>query len=199
MSISLSALEGHIQPGKPAGGRKPAISIQEIEGLGLTQLAFFADQDPAMARWLKDRLKAGLPGPGAVAALRTGWVLRPEPGKIWLLGKKGQMALRAGQPAEFYPLDLSHSRSWLFIQGEKSVELLRRCVAIDLSDRGLASPGFAATGFHHVPVHLLKLPEGWLLGLPRSYALSLYELLCQTARPFGLQINPTCSWSMVKK
>lgn len=193
-----SPLAGHCQPGfygvASKGRAKAGICLQEICGLDLAQLAWFAGQQADFEVWLKKNLSASLPGPGQSVRLAKranrqaggGWLLRPEPRKLWLLGLSGPL-LPLAKMADYHGLDLGHGRCWLRLAGPSCVDVLRRMAALDFSEAAFAPGQFAATAFDQVPVHLLRLEEGWLIGLPRSYALSCTQLIQETSLQFGLQ------------
>jgi sarcosine oxidase gamma subunit len=46
----------------------------------------------------------------------------------------------------------------------------------------------AATAFHHVGVTLWRSEAGYELFLPRGFALSLWELLYESAQQFGVEV-----------
>lgn len=195
-----SPLAGDCKPGfygvaaKGRGKAKAGIRLQEISGLDLVQLAWFAGQQADFEVWLKKNLSASLPGAGQTVRLAKkanrqaagGWLLRPEPGKLWLLGLAGPL-LTPAKIAEYCGLDVTHGRCWLWLSGPNSADVMRRLAALDFSDRAFPPGHFAGTAFDQVPVHLLRLEEGWLIGLPRSYALSCTQMIRETSLQFGLQ------------
>ncbi|HAF74482.1 MAG TPA: sarcosine oxidase subunit gamma, partial [Gammaproteobacteria bacterium] len=46
----------------------------------------------------------------------------------------------------------------------------------------------ASAGIHHVGVTLRRSDAGYELFIPRGFAVSLWELLVETAEQFGLEI-----------
>ena len=192
MTKMQSALTGHITPGTygtiKQGGA--GICLQEISEVTLTQLAWFSDQEADFTAWLKTHLSAPLAPPGRSVQINSksasGWLLRPEPGKLWLLALSGPL-LNPARMAEYHGLDLTHGRCWISLSGPNSADVLRRMAALDFSNTAFPPGQFAGTAFDQVPVHLLRLEEGWLIGLPRSYMLSCYEMIRETSLQFGLQ------------
>ena len=200
-----SPLAGHCQPGfygavsKGKAKAKAGVSLQEISGLHLAQLAWFPGQQTDFEVWLKKFLSASLPGPGQTVRLARkagnkpgnelagGWLLRPEPGKLWVLGLSGPL-LNPARMADYHGLDLTHGRCWLRLSGPNSADMLRRMAALDFSEADFPIGQFVGTAFDQVPVHLLRLEAGWLIGLPRSYALSCTQLMRETSLQFGLQV-----------
>ena len=208
-----SPLAGHCQPGfygavsKGKAKAKAGVSLQEISGLHLAQLAWFPGQQTDFEVWLKKFLSASLPGPGQMVRLARkagnkpgnkpsnkpgnelagGWLLRPEPGKLWVLGLSGPL-LNPARMADYHGLDLTHGRCWLRLSGPNSADMLRRMAALDFSEAGFPIGQFVGTAFDQVPAHLLRLEAGWLIGLPRSYALSCTQLMRETSLQFGLQV-----------
>lgn len=90
-------------------------------------------------------------------------------------------------------LDLSHARTVFRIEGTASADLLARLVSIDLDQDAFPTNAFALTGIDAVPVLLHRLPNGGMalcyeIFVPYTWASSLWDLVCQTALPFGYEI-----------
>ncbi|MBT5980063.1 MAG: hypothetical protein HOG65_02320 [Acidiferrobacteraceae bacterium] len=86
-------------------------------------------------------------------------------------------------------LDLSHSRTHIRISGPEASTCLNRFIPIDLRESHFTDGQVASSGFHHVGVTLWRSPTGLDLFVPRGFALSLWEMLLETAEQFGLDIS----------
>jgi heterotetrameric sarcosine oxidase gamma subunit len=86
-------------------------------------------------------------------------------------------------------LDLSHSRTWLRLSGDKAPRLLNHFLPIDLRESAFATGAVASTALHHVGVTLWREAGSYSLLIPRSFALSLWELVTETAQQYGVTVN----------
>ncbi len=179
----VSALHGHDQEWLDGRDAKAAVTFREVTDFRLLQLAAWpatvSDVGAAGA------LALGLPeasGPGRAVISDQGAMLRTEPLKWWLISKDSREFSQVDVQAELgCLLDLSHSKAWLQIGGERAAELLNHFVAIDLRRDRFGPGAVAATSFHHVGVTLWREENAFNLFLPRSYAVSLWELLRDSA------------------
>ena len=112
-------------------------------------------------------------------------ILRIEPLKWWILGSK----IEELSSEEGSILDLSHSRTHLRISGNDSKSLLNRHLPIDLRESSFPLNSVASTAFHHCSVTLWRSKKGYELFLPRAFALSLWEVLLESAAQFGYEIK----------
>ena len=112
-------------------------------------------------------------------------ILRKEPLKWWIIGNTVENL----PSEEGNILDLSHSQTHLRISGEDSVALLNRHLPIDLRETLFPLNSVASTGFHHCSITLWRSINGYELFLPRAFALSLWEILLESAAQFGYEIK----------
>ena len=112
-------------------------------------------------------------------------MLRIEPLKWWIIGSK----IEALSAEEGSILDLSHSRTHLRISGNDSISFLNRNLPIDLRETSFPLNSVASTVFHHCSVTLWRSKKGYELFLPRAFALSLWEVLLETAAQFEYAIK----------
>ena len=70
-----------------------------------------------------------------------------------------------------------------------STTLLNRHLPIDLRENSFPLNSVASTAFHHCSVTLWRSVEGYELFLPRAFALSLWEILVESASQFGYEIK----------
>ena len=112
-------------------------------------------------------------------------MLRVEPLKWWVIGKEiSNLTVEEGSI-----LDLSHSRTQVRISGKDSISLLNRHLPIDLRELSFPINSVASTAFHHANVTLWRSKNGYELFLPRAFALSLWEVLLESAAQFGYEIE----------
>lgn len=112
-------------------------------------------------------------------------LLRVEPLKWWLVG-----AELPDIPAEHGTvLDLSHSRTRLRIHGEQAATLLNRFIPVDLSEQAFPVGRVISSSMHHVGLVVWRNSGGYELFIPRGYAVSVWELLHQSALQFGLEVE----------
>jgi heterotetrameric sarcosine oxidase gamma subunit len=169
----VSALAGHYKTGRFEVDGGCGVTLTEVPDLCLFQ----------MAAW-PDTLKGVAELAAKQAESEQGHALRVEPLKWWLVGCPA-VELTAEQGAT---LDLSHSRTQIRVSGERAVDLLNRHLPLDLREPAFPAGSVAATAFHHVGVTLWRSEAGYELFLPRGFALSLWELLYESAQQFGVEV-----------
>jgi len=114
-------------------------------------------------------------------------LLRIEPLKWWLIG--APVAPDIG-PQQGAVLDLSHARTRLRIAGPRAAEFLNRHLPLDLRAAAFPEGAVASSQLHHVGVTLWRSRRGYELFIPRGYALSVWEVLLQTAAQFDAVTPP---------
>jgi len=114
-------------------------------------------------------------------------LLRIEPLKWWLIG--APLAPDIG-PQQGAVLDLSHARTRLRIAGRRAAEFLNRHLPLDLRAAAFPEDAVASSQLHHVGVTLWRSRRGYELFIPRGYALSVWEVLLQTAAQFDAVTPP---------
>lgn len=182
----VSALAGHYQPGRFGEPGDAGVSLAEISNLVLHQVAAWPDTVAAVGTMAAGMAGADTaPGPGRATAGSNGALLRVEPLKWWLYGAEAE-ALDAQQGAI---LDLSHSRSHLRITGTDARLCLNRLVSLDLRERSFPAGAVGSTVLHHVSITLWRSSDGFELFVPRGFAVSLWEVLFDTAVQFGVEVR----------
>ena len=108
-----------------------------------------------------------------------------EPSKWWLIGSTIDLPENIGTS-----LELSHAFTSIMIKGEKSQNLLSRHLPLDLRLDNFPINSSASSAIHHVSVKLLRLNEKeFKLFIPRGFALSIWEILLESASQFGYEIK----------
>lgn len=186
----VSALAGNYRAGRFGNDADCGVTLREIPDLRLTQIAAWPDTVAHIAARAADCVGlAGDVAPGPCRAV-TGpdgdtALLRVEPLKWWLLGAEAP-ALDADRGVT---LDLSHSRTRVLAAGEQARTLLNRHLPLNLYDDACPVGTVMSTAFHHVGVTLWRSERGFELFLPRGFALSLWELLAESAAQFGYRVG----------
>ena len=201
MANSISALDKIIQTGRFGNlqNGRATITLQDIQGMQLTQLAAFPHQKSAFHAYFTEELQSGLPQAGKISKGKYSlaktkqavcFSARLDPSKVMLISSGAIPRL----PSEFYPLDLSDARTVLKIQGENATTLLARLCAVDLSEAAFPDGSFAMTGMHHVSVSIWRHQNAYLIFLPRSFAASLYHLIFEISEQFGCEVLKSDVW-----
>lgn len=159
----------------------PDVIIAERREVKIMQFSFFVSQIASFKKHLSVFGISDIPdfsqvkkGKGCIAA-------RVEMEKIWLIAD----VMPNERRAKFYPLDLSSARAVVRVQGAKAGDVLARLCAVDFQDK---SRVFIGTAIHHVPVHIHHQDGVFDIYMPRSYAVSLTELLVDISRQYHVQM-----------
>tara|TARA_B000000460_G_scaffold27420_1_gene17367 strand:+ start:410 stop:970 length:561 start_codon:yes stop_codon:yes gene_type:complete len=180
-----SALSGHYQRGNFGKGGEAGVILSEVSGLVLHQLSAWPDTlDQVGFMGAQACVIDKAPGPGRATVGFHGALLRIEPLKWWCYGSQlPELAAEDGTT-----LDLSHSRTHLRVQGQAAQACLNRLVPVDLRPNGCPLNSVMSTAFHHVGITLWHSKDGFELFVPRGFALSLWEVLTDTAAQFGAEV-----------
>lgn len=186
MAERISALAGHVIPGRFGRDGETGVTLREVPNLALVQVAAWPDTLAATGAKVAGAIGVtDAPGPGRSVVGKGCVALRIEPLKFWLLGTD---ALVLGV-ADGAVLDLSHSRTHVRISGPHAATLLNRHLPLDLRDLSFPEGAVASTAFDHVGVTLWRSRDGFELFLPRGFALSLWQTLLLGAAQFGCQVT----------
>jgi heterotetrameric sarcosine oxidase gamma subunit len=185
MAERASALSGHYQRGNFGKSGEAGVILSEVPGLVLHQLSAWPDTLGRVGvmgaeACMIDRA----PSPGRAAVGSGGALLRIEPLKWWCYDSQlPELAAEDGTT-----LDLSHSRTHLRVRGQAAQAFLNRLVSVDLRPDVCPLNSVMSTGVHHVGITLWYSKDGFELFVPRGFALSLWEVLTDTAAQFGVEI-----------
>ena len=179
----VSALDAHYAPLKTPDA---CVTLSEVRNLVLWQLAVWPDTLAGTAGSVAGTLGIdAIPGFGVSATSGNVSMLRIEPCKFWVIGT----VLTELDASDGVIVDLSHSRTHLRITGSKARVVLNSFLPLDLRDRSFPVGAVASTAFHHVGVTLWRTEQGYELLVPRGFAVSLWELLAEASRQYGLAIS----------
>lgn len=193
-----SAFAGRYQPGVHCAGAAPGLSLREITGWGLMQMAAWRGRYSALCERVEQVLGSPPPaGPGRWTAASGLELLTVAPLRLWCLAADGDErldALAASVDADSACVTwLGHSHARVRIGGPAARALLAQEIAIDLDASALDSGAIARTVLHHIPVLLQCRDAGagvFDLYLPRSYAASGWEYLLDLATAHGYELHP---------
>ncbi|WP_027255848.1 sarcosine oxidase subunit gamma [Leisingera aquimarina] len=188
MANPISALQAVRRTGRFSTAATPRVTIEEITDFGLLQFAAWAD---ALAETGAEAARvagcSACPSPGQSVRGVNGTLLRVEPLKWWLVVPAGAKTPAPDLgPETGAVLDLLQSRCWLRISGSLAETVLNHFLPINLGSGAFADGAVATTAFHHTGVTLWRDVQGLNLLMPRSTARSLWDLLSESARQYGL-------------
>ena len=181
-----SAITGKYNIGKYPFDDKIEIILFENYNLIIQQIAAWPDNISSIEKFFSDQLgsKKNLDfNRGEILKKNSLW--RMEPSKWWLLDGTINLPENLGTS-----LELSHAFTSISIEGEKSDILLNRHLPLDLRLDNFPINSSASSAIHHVSVKLFRLSEKeFKLFIPRGFALSMWEILLETASQFGYEIK----------
>ena len=180
-----SALEALYKIGKCSTREKQSLTFKELKSLEIMQIACWPDKLEELNNLLIKKLKIKhIPSfnKGIVFENKSLW--RMEPLKWWLFNKEIEASEQIATT-----LDMSHAFTGIEITGDNSSLFLNRHLPIDLRARNFPDLSSASTAIHHVSVKLFKISSNnYCLYIPRGFALSIWEILLETADQFGYEV-----------
>ena len=181
-----SAIKEKYEIGKYPFEENIHIIFSENDNLVIQQIAAWPDEISSIEKLFSDQLGAQQKidfNRGEIIKNNSLW--RMEPLKWWLIGSTIDFPEDLGTS-----LELSHAFTSIMIDGEKSEILLNRHLPLDLSLENFPINSSASSAIHHVSVKLFRLSEKeFRLFIPRGFALSIWEILLETASQFGYEIK----------
>ena len=180
-----SALETLYKVGKYYTHEKHSLIFKEIKNLESTQIAGWPEKLKELNNLLVKNLNINNTPPfnkGIVFENNSLW--RMEPLKWWLFNRGIEISEEIATT-----LDMSHAFTGIEIKGDSSKLFLNRHVPIDLRNKNFPDLSSASTAIHHVSVKLFKISSNnYCLYIPRGFALSIWEILLETADQFGYEV-----------
>lgn len=158
------------------------------EPCAILQVECWAGSREAFEAAISAQLGGELPAEvGETAHLAGLQAVRIAPRRCWLVGDT--LPVLSLAPEAGCALPLPEGRTRLRLSGRHVLDVLSACVAIDWN-APQAAPGRAVqTGFHRVPVLVLrKAPDACDLLVPRSFARSLTDWISEVAAPYRAHI-----------
>jgi len=180
-----SALDGHYKSGRFGTAGDTGVTLELIRDLNLSQIALWTGTIAEGGVMIGEALGSEpLPGPGRAVEHDGKAALRIEPLKWWLLDINSPQ-LEAEQGAT---LDIAHSRTAIRIGGEHAAELLNRLLPLDLRSGSFPVGSVGSSAIHHVGVTLWHSHRDYVLFVPRGFALSVWQVLLESAKQFGVEV-----------
>lgn len=185
MANRISSLAGHSNA-QSFGARAAKLILKQAHDLQLHQIAAWTDSIGEVEKLVVAAI-GGTTAPSACRSLQTesGTLMYVAP-LIWWLHETTppQIPEQLGTR-----LDLSHAYTLIKISGEAASELLNRHLSLDLRPAAFPPNSVASTELHHTNITLHCTATDYQLFIPRSFALSVWELLLQSAKQFGVEVK----------
>ena len=180
-----SALESNYFPGNYPLNSNIGIKFKECNNLNLKQIACWPTTLIETESFFTNQLNLNnLPqfNQGIIHKEYSLW--RMEPLKWWIIDKDLKF------PDEFgTSLDMSNAFTNINLFGDQTTLFLNRHLPLDLREDQFPVASSASSAIHHVSIKLLKISKNnYFLLIPRGFALSIWEILLETAKQFGYQI-----------
>ncbi len=190
MTNPVSALHGQTESGRYGEPGDVGILLGEVKEFCIFQLAAWPETITAIGKVATTAANAAkVPKPGKMVKGKKADLLRVEPLKWWIVAEGRSTALVPAIDAKKgCGLDLSHSRAWVKINGAKAESMLNHFLPIDLRPESFPNDTVVTTAFHHTGVTLWRGDRGFNLLLPRSFSVSLWEQLHESALQYGLEV-----------
>lgn len=188
MANPLSPLQNNRKLGRFGCSGSAGITLEEISDFTLLQFAAWGTALPQVGAAAATAAGCdAAPMSGQSVAGEAAVLLRVEPLKWWLIACSGTVVpVPQMAPEEGAVLDMQDGRCWLRVSGDRAETLLNHFLPLNLRSSAFPVGAVASTGFHHVGVTLWRDPDHFNLLIPRSSAQSLWELLSESARQYGL-------------
>tara|TARA_B100000287_G_scaffold105657_1_gene97960 strand:+ start:481 stop:1044 length:564 start_codon:yes stop_codon:yes gene_type:complete len=161
------------------------IIFSENRNLIIQQIAAWPDEILNLEKLFADQLGAQQVDFNRGENFKKNSLWRMEPSKWWVLGSTIEVPENLGTS-----LELSHAFTSITIEGEKSDVLLNRHLPLDLRLDNFPINSSASSAIHHVSVKLFRINfKEFRLLIPRGFALSIWEILLESASQFGYEIK----------
>ena len=192
-----SALKGHFSEGEfgLVGSNGPQVTLSEVMGMKLFQFSVFARQMKEFLKFSQTRFGIEtLPGNLNSERGKSCLFMRAEATKFWVASRQELVTSLPVKTTEYYPTDMTGSRTIVRVAGSSAAATLNRMCAVDLS---AGEGAFLATGMHHVPVHIqCRSAEMFDLLIPRSFGLSIMHSLFDISQQFGVRLTAPANWTL---
>lgn len=194
MSNSLSSLHYHAKAGRFGKGGAAGVILRDIPAMQAIQVSAWPERLQAVGALAAVMAGASSPAkPGQMLVGKQARLLRIEPLKWLVLSDSAETLTTLEIPADQgTALDVSHSRAWITLSGEEATTLLNNFLPLDLRDHAFPVGAIATTMFHHISATLWREEDRYHLQFPRGFAVSLWELLYDSALQYGLEVQVSC-------
>ena len=180
-----SALFTNYKIGSTKVNDKVSLSFKEIRDLDIKQVAAWPSTIEIIDSQLANIIdSSNAPRFNQSLSNNDKHILRIEPLKWWLIGGDNiEITSEEGSV-----VDLSHAFAMIEIQGDSVRDFLNRHLPLDLRDHSFPINYVASSSIHHVNIKIWRTTQGYRLFIPRGFALSIWEILLETASQFGYEI-----------
>lgn len=181
----VSALATNYKISSKKVDEKISLIFQEIKGLDIKQIAAWPSTIQNINLKLANIINmTNAPSFNQALSSNNKHVLRIEPLKWWIIdGGNIEVLSEEGSI-----VDLSHAFTVIKIKGDSVKYFLNRHLPLDLRDHFFPINYVASSAIHHVSVKIWRTNQGYKLFIPRGFALSIWEILLETASQFGYEI-----------
>lgn len=182
-----SALQTHYTVGKHSS-KNNILIFKEIKNLQIMQVAVWHDKINEIKKELISYFSiSDVPSFNKGIAFANSALWRMEPLKWWIINNNFKVSEEIATT-----LDMSHAFTAIEIVGTNSSLFLNRHLPIDLRSKNFPDMSSASSAIHHVSVKLFKLSTNkFCLYIPRGFALSIWDILLETADQFGYEVLDT--------
>jgi heterotetrameric sarcosine oxidase gamma subunit len=180
-----SALITNYKIGSVKVDEKITLTFQEIRDLNIKQISAWPSTIESVDLKLANIIHTKkAPGFNQTLSNNNRHILRIDPLKWWLIGDNNiELETELGTT-----LDLSHAFSIIKIKGDNVKIFLNRHLPLDLRDKIFPIDSIASSAIHHVGVKIWRTDIEYKLFIPRGFALSIWEIILETASQFGYEI-----------
>ena len=180
-----SALITNYKTGSIKVDEKITLTFQEIKDLDIKQIAAWPSTIESVNLKLASVINiANAPGFNETLSIKDKHILRIEPLKWWIMGC-ADFEIESNEGAI---VDLSHAFTSIEIKGDNVKKFLNRHLPLDLRDKSFPVNSIASSAIHHVSVKIWRKDSGYRLFITRGFALSIWEILLETASQFGYEV-----------
>lgn len=189
----LSALEGHVEPGRygAADAQAPGVVLEEFLPRALVQLNGVSDPG-SLAGVLSHLGVAGSAKPRCGLAGGSGDLLWTGADQWWVVDREREMSAGDARElcgaADATALDLGHARTVVRVGGPMARELLAKGCPLDVDglEAGFCAP--TRLGPFSVVLHC-RAGDCFDLYVFRSFGLAMWEWLADEAAEFGHEVR----------
>ena len=190
-----SPLAGHYVRGDfyVSGKAEPEVVLAERFGLAIAEVAAWRGAEAKMRTAIKSATGMALEAePGSGACTDTACAFGIGPGRWLVSGQRpGLFAALAQASGDHGTVtDLSHGRTVVRIDGERSRRVLAKLFAVNLADEALGIGSGLATAHHDIHAQIQRVgPTAFDIYVFRSFARSFWHLLRRSAEEVGYRVD----------
>jgi heterotetrameric sarcosine oxidase gamma subunit len=194
MLEARSQLVDHIKPGRYGVGDSPGVTLSEVSGRTIVQVAGWPDTFDVVSKRFASSAAGIVPNAFGIASVAdTVTAIWAGAERLWFTADDPALMKRFDGVAtdeNAMLLDLSDSRTVLRLKGGAARSVLIKGIAVDLHTDAFPVQAIAHTMVEHVGVLLHRVgPEAFELFVPRSYSANIWYWLTESAEEFGYEVE----------